>query len=73
MVETKCSALTSSQSISFYLMGLNLYIIKIASPSLMENITCSYRDNFKATTFSLLYSALVDIRNDASMQHIFYR
>lgn len=42
IVQNKGSGLTSCQDILFYLMGLNLYIIKIFSPNLIENIICSY-------------------------------
>lgn len=55
-------------------MGLNLYIIKISSSNLMENITCSYRGNFEATALTLFYSMMVDIKkNDVSLQHILLR
>lgn len=53
IIQTKCSGTTSCQEILFYLMGLNLYTIKISSPNLMENIICSYRGNFKATFLNL--------------------
>lgn len=62
IVHTKCSDLTSCQDIPCYLMGLNLYIIKNSSPYLMENMTLSYRDNFKATVLNLLISIVVDIK-----------
>lgn len=52
IIQTKCSGMTSCQEILFYLMGLNLYTIKISSPNLMENIICSYRGNFKATVLN---------------------
>lgn len=61
-VRYKSSGLISCQDILFYLMGLNLYIIKVSSSSLMENIKHSYRRNFKATVLNQFYLITVDTK-----------